>query len=349
LLAEAKIIYRLKAGKPIFVGFNVTNRCTMRCRFCNVPELPHRDMTMGEVEHALDLLRQIGVPVVGVTGGEPFLRKDVADIVSAIDKRGMKCTLVTNGDLLDERRMAELRPFGNIVHFALSLDTLDMETYGFLRGKRSLPQTLERYLRSIPYGPDTTYKLNVVVGPENVDELETIIEFAMAVGLALSFIPVNIGPGGLHRAQSYPGLDSAGKETIARAFLKLHDWKLQGMPLWDHRDFYLLAAKYMRGEEMGDCMAGRLFLDLRSDGKLAFCNEMDHFVSLLDLDSLSLDFIREKRSEWAERIDTCRASGACCYTCSYNVTATARNVPAYLWDYARLKFLAPRRCLAPRS
>ena len=88
---------------------------------------------------------------------------------------------------------------------------------------------------------------------------------------------------------------------------------------------------------MGDCMAGRLFLDLRSDGGLAFCNEMDHFVDLLQLDSLSPDFVREKHKEWKPGIDACRRDGACCYTCSYNVTATAQNIPAYIWDYFRLK------------
>ena len=338
MLAEANIIYRLKAGKPIFVGFNVTNRCTMRCTFCSVPELPHRDMTLTEIEHCLDRLAEVGVPVVGITGGEPFVRKDVADIVYAIERRKMKTTMVTNGDLLTPERMGQLKRARNIVHFALSLDSLDVGVYERLRGKRTMPATLERYLRSIPYGPDTTYKLNVVVGPHNVDELESLVEFATATGLALSFIPVNVGPGGLHRGHAYPEPDDGARERVALAFERLREWKLDGAPLWDHRDFYVLAARYMRGQPMGDCMAGKLFLDLRSDGNLAFCNEMDHFVSLLDLASLSLKFLEGKRRSWADRIEACRRDRACCYTCSYNVTATAMNIPAYVWDYARLKF-----------
>jgi MoaA/NifB/PqqE/SkfB family radical SAM enzyme len=337
VLAEANIIYRLLAAKPIFCGFNVTSRCTMRCRFCSVPDLPHRDMTMEEIKHVLRLLKQIGIPVVGVTGGEPFMRNDLAEILLAIQNQGMMCTVVTNGELLSRQRMKELKDVTNIVHFALSVDSLDLDTYEALRGKRNMPRLLARYLDCIGHGPTTVYKLNVVLGPDNLDEIDTFFTFAHANQLALSFIPMNIGPGGLHRGKNFPTLDVEARKRVADAFRHLHARKLAGAPLWDHRDFYLLAARYMEGEPMGDCMAGRLFLDLRSDGGLAFCNEMDHFVDLLQLDSLTPDFVRSKRMHWQPRIDACRRDGACCYTCSYNVTATANNIPAYVWDYFRLK------------
>lgn len=338
MLAEANIIYRLLAGKPIFAGFNVTNRCTMRCRFCSVPELPHRDMTLDEIHHALDCLKGIGVPVVGVTGGEPFVRKDLADIVRAIAVRGMKTTIVTNGELFDRARAEELKEFGNIVHFALSVDSLDRQVYGDLRGEnKALERILPRYLDSIAHGPETAYKLNIVVGPDNLDELDDFTRLAEAQGLYVSFIPMNVAPGGLHRGRTYPSFTPQKRAQVAEAFEILRGWKLAGRPLWDHRDFYLHAAAYMRGETMDDCMAGRLFLDLRSDGKLAFCNEMDHFIDLLEVDRLTWADLTELRGQWEERIHACRTGSACCYTCSYNVTATAHNIPAYIWDYFRLK------------
>ena len=338
MLAEANIIYRLLAGKPIFAGFNVTNKCTMRCTFCSVPELTHRDMTLAEVEHALDCLNGVGVPVVGVTGGEPFMRKDLAAIVRAIASRGMKTTIVTNGELFDRSRAEELKEFGNIVHFALSVDSLDRGVYGDLRGKRkALEKILPRYLDSIAHGPKTAYKFNVVVGPDNLDELADFVRLAEACGLYVSFIPMNVAPGGLHRGRNYPSLTPEKRQQVASAFETLRRWKLDGRPLWDHRDFYLHAAAYMRGEAMDDCRAGRLFLDLRSDGKLAFCNEMEHFIDLLEVDRLTWSQVKGIRSAWRERIHACRTDSACCYTCSYNVTATAHNIPAYIWDYFRLK------------
>lgn len=337
LLAEAKIIYRLLAAKPIFVSFNVTNRCTMRCRFCNVPNQSGRDMDLNEIDHVLGILRRMGVPVVGVTGGEPFLRQDLHQVLGLIARHGMKSTLVTNGDLINAKRMSELRPLRNIVHFAFSLDTFDLDTYASIRGSKALPRNLATFLDAIRFGPRSVYKLNIVLGPHNVDELDTFLEFAMAWRVGLTFIPLNIGPGGLHRAESFEGFDKAARKRVASAFHKLYRWKLEGKPLWDHRDYYLLSARYLLGEDLGECMAGKLFLDLRCDGKLAFCNELEPFVDLLQVDNFTLDDLRRARKEWEPKIEACRHSSACCYTCSYNVTATARNLPAYIWDYLRYR------------
>jgi len=338
VLAEANIIWRLLAGRPVFVGYNVTNRCNLRCRFCNVPSLPHPDMTVDQVRVAFDRLAELGIPVVGITGGEPFLRPDLPEILEAAESRGMKVTLVTNGHLLDGGRMAALARFRNIVHFALSLDSLDPQTYRNLRGgKRHPGGVLADFLRLTREGPRTVYKLNVVVGPHNLDEIDLLLEVASSVGLGVSFIPMNIGPGGLHRAADFPGLDAITRERIAVRFETLRQAKILGAPLWDHRDYYLYSARYMRGETLGDCGAGRYFLDLRSDGRLAFCNEMEHFVSLLEVEKLSVPLLKRALAEWRERIERCRLAGACCYTCSYNITATAANLPAYVWDYLRFQ------------
>jgi MoaA/NifB/PqqE/SkfB family radical SAM enzyme len=337
VLTEARVIYRLLSNKPIFVGFNVTNRCTMRCTFCSVPSLPHEDMTLPQIERVLDRLKELGIPVVGITGGEPFLRKDLAGIVQAISDRGMKTTIVTNGDLLTRERMEELASFRNIHHFALSVDSLDSDVYSSLRGRDHLPQLLQRYMGLLRYGPKTIYKLNVTVGPENVDEVDTFVDFAEDTGLALSFIPMNIGPGGLHRGNEYSALTEESRRKIASAFRRLRRYRIEGRPLWDHRDFYLFASRYIQGEPMGECYAGQLFLDLRSNGELAFCNEMPAFVSLLDYNRFRLSDLVSARREWEGRIKACRRDSACCYTCSYNVTATALNLPAYIWDYLRFK------------
>jgi MoaA/NifB/PqqE/SkfB family radical SAM enzyme len=336
LLTEARVIGRLITHKPIFVGFNVTNRCNLRCSFCSVPELPYPDMTLAQIHHVFDRLVELGIPVVGITGGEPFLRKDLADILAAAEARGMKTTLVTNGAALTRDRMAELSHLRNLVQFALSVDSLDGATYAQLRGRAALPETLARFLSLRRFGPDTSYKINVVVTPENADEVEAMVDFAAATGLFITFIPLNIGPGGLHRGKSHGVITDQDRQRMVSAFETLRRLKLSGAPLWDHRDFYLFAMAYVKGEAMGPCGAGELFLDLRSDGNLAFCNELEHAISLLEVDHISLPTLSAIRRQWAHRIHACATAGACCYTCSYNVVATAQNLPAYIFDYLKL-------------
>lgn len=338
LLAKAKVMHRLVTRKPVFVGFNVTNRCNLRCAFCSVPHLPNPDMTLPQVEHALDRIAELGVPVVGITGGEPFLRKDLARILAAVDDRGMTSTLVTNGVALTRERVTELSNLKGLLQFALSVDSLDRNVYARLRGSSALPRTLANFLELRRYGPsNTAYKLNVVLTPENAPEVEAMVDFAASSRLFITFIPINIGPGGLHRGQSHATVTDEARQRMADAFMRLKVLKGDGAPLWDHRDFYDYAIKYLLGRSMGPCFAGELFLDLRSDGGLAFCNEMEHFISLLEVDRISLKEINQYRKEWQSRIDGCSSGQACCYTCSYNIVATAKNLPAYLFDYLSLQ------------
>jgi len=341
MLAEANVVYRLLTKKPIFVGWNVTNRCTMRCAFCSVPAMAGKDMTPQEAGVALDAVARLGIPVVGITGGEPFLRPDLPELIAGVQDRGMKCTVVTNGDLFDRDKARSLAFARNIVHFALSVDSLDVATYAAFRGRRTLPETLLRYLDAIEHGPNCPYKLNIVLAPENVDEIDDILRFAGSAGLFVSFIPMNIAPGGFHRGKTYASLTPDARAKLSAAFARLRDAKLGGAPLWDHRDFYLLAADYVAGRSMPECRAGELFLDMRSDGKLAFCNELQHFADLLQVRDLTLADVRRARAEWGPRIERCRTTSACCYTCSYNIVATAQSLPAYVIDYFRLRYALP--------
>ncbi len=337
--SELRVLARLMTGKPIFLGFNITNTCNLRCAFCSVPSLTNRDMTLPEIEHAANRIKELGIPVVGITGGEPFMRRDLSDIVGIFAQRDIQVTITSNGELLSRKRIEELARHSNILQFALSLDSLDRETYARIRGKDILPKVLEQFTQARDHGPSTVYKINVVLGPDNVDEVDDFVAFVEASKLYASFIPMNIAPGGLHRGKNYDGWGPAGRERVAGAFEHLRALKLAGAPLWDHRDFYRFAQDYVLGRAMPPCRAGQLFLDLRSDGKLAFCNETDHFIDLLETPKMSQKLLEEKRKEWFPVLDACRLDGACCYTCSYNITATAHSIPAYVWDYFQLRYL----------
>jgi MoaA/NifB/PqqE/SkfB family radical SAM enzyme len=78
-------------GVPINLTFSVTNVCQSRCKTCNIwelyqnqPEKRHEELTLAEIEK---IFRSMGhIYVFNVSGGEPFLRPDITEIITAASK-----------------------------------------------------------------------------------------------------------------------------------------------------------------------------------------------------------------------------------------------------------------------
>ena len=103
-------------GFPLRVMFELTYRCNFHCQHCYVPQ-DYRDkkgeLETREVFDILDQLKDIGCFYLGFTGGEPFVRGDIMDILWYAKRRGFEVIIYTNGSLIDERiacELADLRP-----------------------------------------------------------------------------------------------------------------------------------------------------------------------------------------------------------------------------------------------
>jgi len=86
----AKIIRGMFLGVNDFfsVEFMVTDRCNLTCKYCGnsyaVGDKEHGyEMSMEEIENAFLKLDMLGIQRLNISGGEPLLRKDIADIIKA--------------------------------------------------------------------------------------------------------------------------------------------------------------------------------------------------------------------------------------------------------------------------
>lgn len=92
------------ANKPFSLDFAVTYRCNARCVQCSIwkhPSKANEELTLGEIQRILDSYR--GWKIVGITGGEPFLREDLPYILEMFCvTQPVKLVFVTsNGSLCD--------------------------------------------------------------------------------------------------------------------------------------------------------------------------------------------------------------------------------------------------------
>ena len=193
---------------------SVTDRCNLRCKYCMPPEgIKKVDMSMilqnEEIEAVCEAAIGLGINKFKITGGEPLVRYNVADLVRRI--KGLpgteQVTMTTNGQEM-ARYIDDLCDAG-IDAFNISLDTLRKDRYTEITRLGDLQKTLDAIDMSIERGIRT--KLNCLVQRAfNEDEIIDLAEFAMGKGMDVRFI--ELMPIGIADAEK--GYSSM--ETMAR-------------------------------------------------------------------------------------------------------------------------------------
>ncbi|TYB45354.1 pyrroloquinoline quinone biosynthesis protein PqqE [Actinomadura chibensis] len=154
----------------------VTHACPLHCPYCSNPlELvrPSAELSTAEWTRVFGEAAELGVVQAHVSGGEPLLRADLAEIVAAAHGAGVYTQLVTSGVGLTAGRLAELLAAG-LNSVQLSLQDARRPGSDLIAGRVSYTEKEEAagVIRDagVPFG------LNVVLHRRNLDNLRKIIE-----------------------------------------------------------------------------------------------------------------------------------------------------------------------------
>lgn len=125
--------YVLGRKVPLTVMVAVTGRCQCDCAHCSASGLPSAgELSAGEIKAVMESARAMGSPKIGLTGGEPLLRADLAGLVAHAAGLGLSVSVDTNGILLDEKKTLELKAAG-VSNINVSLDSPDARRHDRLR------------------------------------------------------------------------------------------------------------------------------------------------------------------------------------------------------------------------
>ena len=105
---------RVASGEPLPVvtNFAVTAKCCCNCWHCSFADRDKRDkLTLDVMRESIAQLQDMGTSVIGFTGGEPLLRKDLEEIIACVDERSMPI-FFTTGFQLTRERVRELKDAG---------------------------------------------------------------------------------------------------------------------------------------------------------------------------------------------------------------------------------------------
>jgi MoaA/NifB/PqqE/SkfB family radical SAM enzyme len=83
---------------PSIVDWRITSSCDMNCPFCYGPK-GIKSIDKNDAMRVIEMLHEIGIETICITGGEPLLYPYIVDVMRVINEKGMKIFLSTGGNL----------------------------------------------------------------------------------------------------------------------------------------------------------------------------------------------------------------------------------------------------------
>ena len=147
-----------------YLRISLTDNCNLRCFYCMPNEdyhfMPHQQlMQPNEIYSIAKTFVDLGVKKIRLTGGEPLVRKDAAEIIQSLGTLGVDLAITTNGTRV-ELFLDQLQAAG-IQSINISLDTLQREKFQLITGRDLFQKVQENVQHLMQNG--FKVKLNVVV------------------------------------------------------------------------------------------------------------------------------------------------------------------------------------------
>jgi MoaA/NifB/PqqE/SkfB family radical SAM enzyme len=268
-------------------------------------------MSRDEIRRVFRDLYDEGLRFVLVQGGEPMIRRDLLDILEDLHGMGFQLALITNGTRFTESNVRRLA--GLDVSISVSLDSLVRDRYESIRGADQLRRVLAG-VELLENYPHPKY-LTCIVSDKNRDEAVEICRFARAHG----FMPV---VGAYHW-----DIDRYGKitpelqyETDAALTVFRDVLASKLIPAGYFREFAKDNERWLKGEGLPPCDAGRYSIAIDSSGNVAPCLALPHGGNLL----------KSRISEILDRMDRqaikqCSDRSSCNMLCSRIVGTSLRR------------------------
>lgn len=332
-LLSAKLTRR---GVPFHVTLQVTNRCNLRCVYCASPYRDEEELALAEWRAVLDELHALGTERVLFFGGEPLLRKDLADMVAHARRLGLACALTSNGTLVPRRPEVIRR----LTALTLSLDG-DAAAHDRNRGAGNHVEVMRAIEAARAWG--VPVKLNAVLNANNAASLDWLSDFSRRQRLPLTINLMRKENNGLWHTAHAHALDDDAMRTLIR---RIQAEKARNPWIVFSHATYAVASEWRdftrdrldRTEVDGGfrgprCSAGRFHCVIYSDGRLFPCTLTVGRLPALDVRKVGV----AKALAQAAGHDC----AACFSPCMLEQNALFALHPAVVWNLARTSLRQP--------
>lgn len=192
-MQEQKTILFDNHGRPInYVRLAVTDRCNLRCFYCmpeNGIDFSPKSMLMTYEEMLLgmQILSEMGITKVRITGGEPFVRNGLINFLEKLSFiKGIEEISITTNGVLTEQYIAPLKEIG-IKKINLSLDSLDPKRFLEITRRDDFNAVYSTFIKLIEN--DFNVKINaVVMDNKNIEDIIPLAKLTKDFPVSVRFI-----------------------------------------------------------------------------------------------------------------------------------------------------------------
>ena len=268
-----------------YLFWECTTRCNLHCRHCGsdcMAASQDVDMPLEDFLRALDTIPRRERPpefTVVLTGGEPLMRPDIAEVGRAIRQRGVGWSMVSNGWFYDEAMHCKLMQAG-MGALTISLDGLG-ENHDWMRGRAGC---YERTLRAIALAakePHLNFDVVSCINRRNIGQLDEIHDTLQSLGVRqwriFTIIPIG-------RAKDDPDMHLTDAEFVRlMSFIQARREAVSTLPKNSPRPMnvtfscegYLGRFERKVRQNPFFCRAGITIASVLIDGRICACPNID--------------------------------------------------------------------------
>lgn len=318
----------------------VTYRCNARCYMCNTWQNP----TKKDEEYQAELIGKLpsGLKFINITGGEPFLRDDIEQIIEKALTKTKRLVISTNGYFTD-RILNLAEKFGNRVGFRVSLEGLPAANdelrgikNGFDHGLRTILTLQDKGIQDIGFG--------ITVSDRNAKDMIELFHLSNAMGLEFATATT-------HNSFYFHKSDNAYEdvEMIAGEFerIALELLKTNKLKNWFRAYFNMGLANKVRGKKRPlPCEVGTDMFFLDPFGNILPCNGSDEPMIMGNLHKHTFEEIWNSSEAESIRKSVCNCTKQCWMIGSAAPAMKKRLKTPALWVAKnKLKLLIKNTCV----
>lgn len=182
--------------------WHILDFCNLRCKHCYQTKFDKSsELSLEKIKFIIDKISETlkdSFILVNITGGEPFLREDLFDILSYIeDKKNFKeFNIITNGILIDNEKIENLNNYKKFKYLKISIESVNEDKNDYIRGKGNLKKVIEN-IKLFKSNSNKKILIMITLGSYNYEGIIDFLDFSKDLnvdGVILErFVPIGRG------------------------------------------------------------------------------------------------------------------------------------------------------------
>ncbi len=324
MLQKISIKTQRTFNKPTDITFDITTKCCLRCRMCDIWQTTgngRSELTFEQWRNILyDLHDWLGPFYAQFSGGEPFMKDGFLELVKISHELGNYNKVVTNAFLLDEKLCDDVLS-SDLDSVNISLDSLKAEVHDYVRNVKGAYKRAVSALEYLSENRDSMrLSISTIMLKQNLDELVDIVEWAQVKELdTVVFQPLEENFETKSHKKDWKERSEFWIDDLHKldsVLDKLIQLKQTGAPIWNSVGQLNAIRDYCHNPEIMRynfvCPVGYKNFSINAFGKVKFCFLMKPVGDYFDYDS-ARDLWKSKAAE-----NSRKAISACNKKCLLN-------------------------------